>query len=242
MAFFASLIALSAAGHAAEIRTYRFTGEEFSYSFGCGECGSPPYYHRARVEGTFEVELDIENGAGTLIDLDAWLVDIEGGFPIGTGWDEWEWRSSAPDREFLSPDSPFSVWYHPPFSGTLALAAEHPLAPDYSSGGLLGPDFPSPDPAALILANTGSEPNPNGPGSRAAALFQIAMLDGEALFSYHIPIDDAVETILGATAVQVVPESESATIAVGMVVIFCMASLVRRRALSVKADMKLAYI
>lgn len=203
---------LCSSAFAVEVRTYRFTGDEYSYRFSCGECAGPPYTHRARVEGTFQVELDFESGSGVLTELNARLVGLEGAFPTGPGWDEWEWRPIGPDQDFLPRNSRFFDWYGPPFSGVLALAENHPLAPTNSSRGLLGPNFPAPEPDALFFANDGRELTPDGRFFRSVSTFQIAMKENEAIFSYHIPIIDAVPSIMDATAVRLVPEPASAAL------------------------------
>lgn len=206
----------------AEVRTYSFTGELPAYSFSCGECSGPPYWVRGKVDGNFTVDLDFDDGVGTLQLLNARLSDVEGNFGPNN------WQSIAWGDEFLESSSYYDH-YRPPYTGTLMPAAYRPLGPATLTAEHLMPyigvptsQIPTevnwwlfqgvgfePAPAdAWVLYFNGLVPEPDGLTYSVGASFLIYFEQDRAQFSYYIPILDAVPSITAASA-KLVPEPTS---------------------------------
>lgn len=215
---------------AAEIRKYEFNGEVPAYYFSCGECSGPPHSVRARVEGTFEVDLDFEQGIGTLLSLDARLAGAEGLFG------ENNWQSVAWQSDFFYPGILYDR-YRPPFSGTLMPADFRPLGPgtltpEHRAPYIGVPTSEIPDTIAYWMSNRiGFEPAPedswilsfdgavrNPDGTVFYAATYIIYFEGnDASLTYNVPVDDALPSIRAAGA-QLVPEPSGFVIAcVGLV-------------------------
>jgi hypothetical protein len=201
----------------AETRKFAFAGDAPAYQFSCGECGGYPYDVRAKVEGTFEVSLDFDQRKGTLLSLDAHLVNAEGGFGPD-GWQPIYWQS-----EFLGTDR-FDDRYRPPFPGVLQPADFRPLGPGTRTAahfdpyiGLPSSQIPQPIPLWLdqgvgfevapanswLLSFNGALPSPDGMTISIVASYNIYLEGNFAWLTYYIPIIDAVPSIAAAVAVQI---------------------------------------
>jgi hypothetical protein len=224
----------------AEVRKYAFDGDIPAYQFSCGECSGPPYSVRARVQGAFEASLNYEQRVGTLLSLNARLTDAEGSFGAGN-WQPIEWR-----QEFLNASHHYDR-YRPPFAGSLKPAEYRPLGPGTLTPehwepyiGLPGSEIPEqigfwlsqgigfePAPAdSWILYFDGALRSPDGTSTSIVASYNIYFEGDEALFSYYVPIDDAVPSIAAARATLV---PEPAGLSAASMVLFCLAMLLRRR-------------
>jgi hypothetical protein len=202
----------------AEVLTYRFTGDLPAYRFSGWRIG-PPCTTRARVEGTFQVGLDRNSGVGSLISLDARLVDSEGLFGSGL------WQPYGSERDFLVAEPRYDR-FRPPFEGELAPADYRPLGPDTLANthsqmftGVSLVNIPAPV-GSWLLQDVGFEPAPadswslifNGqiphPDGRIVSLvspYDIYFEGTEAFLTYTIPIMDAWQTISAARAT-LIPE------------------------------------
>jgi hypothetical protein len=226
---------LDSSSSGAEVRRYSFVGDPPAYDFSCGECSGPPYWVRGQVLGTFEVDLDFENGVGTLHSLDARLHNIEGNFGEGV-WQPIDWHSQF----FLDPSSRYDR-YRPPYSGVLMPAGYRPLGPQSITDehrapyiGIPTSQIPTevaywlfqgvgfePAPAnSWILYFDGRVPNPDGLTVSIGASFLIYFEKNQARFSYYVPIDDAVPSIAAASAT-LIPEPSGVTLGALMMCWLC---------------------
>jgi hypothetical protein len=195
-----------------EVRTYSFVDFRPAYDFSCGECSGPPHAVRGHVDGTFEVDLDFENGVGTLRTLNAQLSNVEGYF----GPDMWlpiEW-----DEEFFN--APFlSDLYRPPYTGVLRRASYRPLGPATITEEHWAPYVGVPtsqiplEVSYWLFLGVGFEPAPPDswilyPDGSLGASFLIYFEGNVANFAYQIPIIDAVPSIAAASAT-LIPEPAS---------------------------------
>jgi hypothetical protein len=226
--FFAAL--LTASQLSAEVLTYRFTGDEPAYRFSCGECSGLPYITRARLEGTFQVSLDREGGFGSLLTLDARLVENEGLFGNGV------WQPYGVERDFL-PDHPWYDAYRPPLNGSLQPADVRPLGPNTLAHehlqqytGVLARDVPltiqrymmqnigfEPAPAhAWSLSSDGILPLPDGDSVAIISSFEVYFEGNQAFLTYFVPIIDATPEISAARATLIPEPTGSSLVLFGL--------------------------
>lgn len=211
------LTLIASASWAADVRTYTFLGDAPAYRFSCGECGGYPYVVRARIEGTFQVSLDFEKGNGTLLSLDAHLVNPEGYFGLN-GWQPVPWQA-----EFLSAN-PLNDIYRPPYPGILQAAEYRPLGPATLTEAHYGPyigmpvsqippsilfwmdqgvGFESAPKDSWLLSFNGALPSPDGVTIRFGASYNIYLEGNSAWLTYYVPIEDAVPSIAAAAAIRI---------------------------------------
>lgn len=169
---------------AKEIRTYEFVGSEPTYWRGCGECGQLGGF-RASPSGTFQVELDFDQSVGTLLSIDADLLNYERLLYVSG---DWQWEAADIDRKFLGEN--YLSRYRAPHKGVLGAAETHPLEQPV-------PEFA---PGMLVLAGSGATLSPNGFFYSIGASFRVGMRDENAIFSFFVPMADAGEEILSARA------------------------------------------
>ena len=195
-----------------EVRKYQFAGDLPSYQSSTN--GFWLLGMRARVEGTFEVEIDRELGVGTLVSLNAHLTNSEGRF-ADAGW-----QPLGSDREFLEPGR-FYDPFRPRFGGVFEAAVYRPLGPGTKTNahrqqfvGLPLSEYPRPivdwlnngvgyeaAPAnSWMLDFDGVVPNLANGTTGFFASYNIYFEANEAFLTYDLPIIDGPEAIVAARA------------------------------------------
>lgn len=212
------LVACAAESLAGEVRTYRFVGDAPTYHTGYGECvvlPGQPFAVRARVEGTFQVELDFEDGVGTLLSLDARVTGREALMA------DLLWQPYGSDHNLHGPHTLYDRFRVPVVGNVMSVPAGG-WSFQCGSSEYMTIDLRAP-------SADGGLPFPSdytSIGLRVAVNYDIYFEDREAVFSYDSSITNWTQSIIAARAVLV---PEPAAIALGIVGMGMICTFFRRR-------------